>query len=73
MQIYAYNTDIIGTENIVANFIAFRAPLGAFFWLAVLQSQKVGKNVNKWEPPRKCPLCESRPTKKIIWNLYSFI
>jgi len=64
MQIYVYNTAILGTDSIVADFIAIQAPLGDFFWIAVLQSQKVGENGDKWEPSRKCTLCDSRRTKK---------
>ena len=43
MQIYAYNTDIIGTRNIVAIFIAFRTPLGAFFLAGCITIAKSGK------------------------------
>jgi hypothetical protein len=43
MQIYAYNTDIIGTKKIVANFIAFIAPLGAFFLAGCITIAKSGK------------------------------
>jgi hypothetical protein len=43
MQIYVYFTAIIGTKNIVGNFIAFRAPLGALFLAGCITIAKSGK------------------------------
>jgi len=45
MQIYVYNTAILGTDSIVADFIAIQAPLGAFFLDSCITIAKSGR---KW-------------------------
>jgi hypothetical protein len=43
IQIYVYFTAIIGTKNIVGDFITFTAPSGAFFLDSCITIQKSGK------------------------------
>jgi|LauGreDrversion4_2_1035121.scaffolds.fasta_scaffold13825_3 hypothetical protein len=45
MQIYVYNTAILGTDSIVADFIAIQAPLGALFLASCITIAKSGR---KW-------------------------